>query len=127
MNIKRRHFLATAATAAFVMAGATLAQAEGKTINIGYFPVVSPVPIMQAQKQLETKGYTVNWVPLTQGLPGAASALAAGRLDFSWGNSVSAVVIFSQSPDSAQFIGQSFVNGAGTRTVPSDTLGANGK
>lgn len=110
MNIKRRHFLATAATAAFVMTGATLAQAEGKTINIGYFPVVSPVPIMQAQKQLETKGYTVNWVPLNQGLPGAASALAAGRLDFSWGNSVSAVVIFSQSPDSAQFIGQSFVN-----------------
>ncbi|MDF2689303.1 MAG: hypothetical protein K0Q80_2268, partial [Microvirga sp.] len=58
----------------------------------------------------EKKGYTVNWVPLTQGLPGAASALAAGRLDMSWGNSVSAVVIFSQSPESAQFVGQSFVN-----------------
>jgi NitT/TauT family transport system substrate-binding protein len=110
MILGRRHLLASAAAAALIMTGASLAQAEGKTINIGYFPVVSPVPIMQAQKQLEAKGYEVNWVPLTQGLPGAASALAAGRLDFSWGNSVAAVVIFSQSPDSAQFIGQSFIN-----------------
>jgi ABC-type nitrate/sulfonate/bicarbonate transport system substrate-binding protein len=43
-------------------------------------------------------------------LPGAASAVAAGKLDMTWGNSVSAVVIFSQSPDAAQFVGQSFVN-----------------
>jgi ABC-type nitrate/sulfonate/bicarbonate transport system substrate-binding protein len=83
---------------------------KGLTINIGFFPSVSPVPIMRSQHQLEDKGYTINWVPITQGLPGAASALAAGKLDMSWGNSVSAVVIFSQSPDSAQFVGQSFIN-----------------
>lgn len=111
MITTRRLFLATAATATLLAgAGAGFAQSEDKTIDIGYFPVVSPVPIMQAQKQLEEKGYTVNWVALTQGLPGAASAIAAGRLDMSWGNSISAVVIFSQAPDAAQFIGQSFVN-----------------
>jgi hypothetical protein len=60
---------------------------------------VSPVPIMRTQHLLEDKGYTVNWVPITQGLPGAASAVAAGKLDIAWGNSISAVVIFSQSPD----------------------------
>jgi ABC-type nitrate/sulfonate/bicarbonate transport system substrate-binding protein len=49
-------------------------------------------------------------VPINQGLPGAASAIAAGKLDIAWGNSISAVVIFSQSPDAAQFVGQSFVN-----------------
>ena len=106
----RRLFLATvAATTLFASAGASFAQSD-KTINIGYFPVVSTVPIMQAQKELEKKGYHVNWVQLTQGLPGAASALAAGRLDLSWGNSISAVVIFSQAPDAAQFVTQSFVN-----------------
>lgn len=105
----RRLFLATVATAT-LLASAGTGFAQSKTINIGYFPVVSTVPIMQAQKQLENKGYTVNWVQLTQGLPGAASALAAGRLDMSWGNSISAVVIFSQAPDAAQFVGQSFVN-----------------
>ena len=111
MITTRRLFLAAAAAASLV-AGSTagIAQSSSTTINIGYFPVVSTVPIMQMQKQLEKKGYTVNWVALTQGLPGAASALAAGRLDMSWGNSVSAVVIFSQSPNSAQFVGQSFVN-----------------
>jgi len=83
---------------------------KGVTINIGYFPVVSPVPIMRSQHQLEDKGYTVNWVPINQGLPGAASAVAAGKLDIAWGNSISAVVIFSQSPDAAQFVGQSFIN-----------------
>lgn len=100
MTITRRMLFVTAAAAAIASgAGVAGAQTAGKTLNIGFFPVVSPVPIMQAQKQLEEKGYTVNWVPITQGLPGAASALAAGRLDMSWGNSVSAVVIFSQSPD----------------------------
>jgi ABC-type nitrate/sulfonate/bicarbonate transport system substrate-binding protein len=83
---------------------------KGITLNIGYFPVVSPVPIMRSQRQLEDKGYTVNWVPISQGLPGAASAVAAGKLDIAWGNSISAVVIFSQSPDAAQFVGQSFIN-----------------
>jgi len=111
MTTTRRLLLATAASASLLAStGADFAQAPNKTINIGFFPVVSTVPIMQAQKQLEQKGYTVNWVPLTTGLPGAASALAAGRLDLSWGNSVSAVVIFSQAPDSAQFVGQSFIN-----------------
>ncbi|OJU03698.1 MAG: hypothetical protein BGN87_09940 [Rhizobiales bacterium 65-79] len=107
----RRLFLATVAMATLLAGtGAGLAQSDQKTINIGYFPVVSSVPIMQAQKELEKKGYKVNWVQLTQGLPGAASALAAGRLDLSWGNSISAVVIFSQAPDAAQFVGQMFVN-----------------
>jgi ABC-type nitrate/sulfonate/bicarbonate transport system substrate-binding protein len=107
----RRLFLATVTTAAVLAGiGSAFAQSEPKTINIGYFPAVSPVPIMQAQQQLEKKGYKVNWVALTQGLPGAASALAAGRLDFSWGNSISAVVIFSQAPDAAQFVGQSFID-----------------
>ena len=32
------------------------------------------------------------------------------KLDIAWGNSISAVVIFSQSPDAAQFVGQSFIN-----------------
>lgn len=121
MNIHRRLLIAaSAATVLIAGSGSAFAQEANKTLNIGYFPVVSPVPIMQAQKQLEEKGYTVNWVPITQGLPGAASALAAGRLDMSWGNSVSAVVIFSQSPDSAQFIGQSFVN-ANVTVVATDS------
>lgn len=121
MNITRRMLLASAAAAAALTSGTVVAGAQdAKTLNIGYFPVVSPVPIMQAQKQLEEKGYTVNWVPITQGLPGAASALAAGKLDMSWGNSVSAVVIFSQSPDSAQFVGQSFVN-ANVTVVATDS------
>jgi NitT/TauT family transport system substrate-binding protein len=121
MNITRRLLLASALAAATITSGAVVAGAQdAKTLNIGYFPVVSPVPIMQAQKQLEEKGYTVNWVPITQGLPGAASALAAGKLDMSWGNSVSAVVIFSQSPESAQFVGQSFVN-ANVTVVATDS------
>ena len=119
MNAKRRALFAAVASAAVFTAATgsasaadTKASASGKgiTINIGYFPVVSPVPIMRSQQQLEKKGYTINWVPITQGLPGAASAVAAGKLDIAWGNSISAVVIFSQSPDAAQFIGQSFIN-----------------
>lgn len=119
MNSKRRAIIANAVAALSLvltagMSPSASAQAASapasKTINIGFFPVVSPVPIMRAQRQLETKGYTVTWVPITQGLPGAASALAAGQLDMTWGNSVSAVVIFSQSPDAAQFVGQSFIN-----------------
>lgn len=116
MNRTRRTLFAVALGAALTTLAVpvpALAQAQpgkGITINIGYFPVVSPVPIMRTQQLLEKKGYTVNWVPITQGLPGAASAVAAGKLDITWGNSVSAVVIFSQSPDAAQFVGQSFVN-----------------
>jgi len=112
---KRRALFAVAASLALIAASTTAtAQSpmpgKGVTINIGFFPVVSPVPIMRTQQQLEKKGYTVNWVPITQGLPGAASAVAAGKLDMAWGNSISAVVIFSQSPDAAQFVGQSFTN-----------------
>jgi ABC-type nitrate/sulfonate/bicarbonate transport system substrate-binding protein len=115
MNAMRR-VLCTAVCAAVLAAACGSAVAadapreKGLTINIGYFPVVSPVPIMRSQQQLEAKGYTVNWVPITQGLPGAASAVAAGKLDIAWGNSISAVVIFSQSPDAAKFVGQSFIN-----------------
>ena len=113
MNRTRRTLVAVAASLALTALGPALAAdgpGKGVTINIGYFPVVSPVPIMRTQHLLEDKGYTVNWVPITQGLPGAASAVAAGQLDIAWGNSISAVVIFSQSPDAAQFIGQSFIN-----------------
>ena len=117
MNRIRRTLVAVAASLAVLAvvpasAAAADANAPGKgiTINIGYFPVVSPVPIMRTQHMLEDKGYTVNWVPISQGLPGAASAIAAGKLDIAWGNSISAVVIFSQSPDAAQFVGQSFIN-----------------
>jgi ABC-type nitrate/sulfonate/bicarbonate transport system substrate-binding protein len=125
MTITRRPLVATVAAASLLAwSAAALAQGANKTINIGFFPVVSTVPIMQAQKQLEQKGYTVNWVPLTTGLPGAASALAAGRLDLSWGNSVSAVVIFSQSPESAQFVGQAFVNANVTVVATSSPIKA---
>ena len=115
MKCTCRTLLAAAASLAVLAAlpnavSAADSPGTGITINIGYFPVVSPVPIMRAQKQLENKGYTVNWVPINQGLPGAASAVAAGKLDIAWGNSISAVVIFSQSPDAAQFVGQSFIN-----------------
>src|SRR4051794_26300364 len=114
MNRTRRLLFAAAACLAAIApaggAGAADPPGKGITLNIGYFPVVSPVPIMRTQHQLEDKGYTVNWVPINQGLPGAASAIAAGKLDIAWGNSISAVVIFSQSPDAAQFIGQSFIN-----------------
>src|SRR5215203_3527075 len=102
MNVMRRMLVAAVSIAILGTAasGAHAGEAPaGKTINIGFFPVVSPVPIMRSQKQLEAKGYTVNWVPITSGLPGAASAVAAGKLDMAWGNSISAVVIFSQSPD----------------------------
>jgi len=108
-HIRRTLALAAAALALGAASpGTTLAAdppGKGITINIGYFPVVSPVPIMRSQRQLEDKGYTVNWVPINQGLPGAASAVAAGQLDIAWGNSISAVAIFSQSPDAAQFVG----------------------
>ena len=112
MQRMRRNLLVAVTLLATVPAFAAAADLPGKgiEINIGYFPVVSPVPLMRAQHQLEDKGYTVNWVPITQGLPGAASAVAAGKLDIAWGNSISAVVIFSQSPDAAQFVGQSFIN-----------------
>jgi sulfonate transport system substrate-binding protein len=114
MNSKRRYLVASVLASFVIFAAASpaavAADGKGTTINIGYFPVVSPVPIMQAQQQLEKKGYTVNWVPISQGLPGAASAVAAGKLDIAWGNSISAVVIFSQSPDAAIFVGQSFIN-----------------
>lgn len=116
MNDNRRTLITTVALAILAaMPGSAMAAdakmpGKGVTINIGFFPVVSPVPIMRSQQELENKGYTVNWVPLTQGLPGAASAVAAGKLDMTWGNSISAVVIFSQSPDAAQFVGQSFIN-----------------
>lgn len=116
MISKRRALIAAAASLAIITASAAAnaqdpkSPGKGVTINIGYFPVVSPVPIMRSQQQLEKKGYTVNWVPITQGLPGAASAVAAGKLDMTWGNAISAVVIFSQSPDAAQFVGQSFIN-----------------
>jgi NitT/TauT family transport system substrate-binding protein len=115
MNRSRRTLVVVAALAAATAALPRASEAadqpgKGITLNIGYFPVVSPVPIMRAQHQLEDKGYTVNWVPISQGLPGAASAVAAGKLDMAWGNSISAVVIFSQSPDAAQFVGQSFIN-----------------
>lgn len=79
------------------------------TIDIGYFPVLSPVPFIQDDDEFN-QNYDVNWVPVEQGLPGAASALAAGRLDLVYANSFSATIIFSQSPDEARFIGQSFVN-----------------
>lgn len=81
----------------------------GGTITIGYFPVLSPVPFIQEDEEFNGE-YDVEWVPVEQGLPGAASALAAGRLDLVYANSFSATIIFSQSPDQAQFIGQSFVN-----------------
>jgi len=69
-------FAAAAGLLAVPVTGFAQAQpGTGITINIGYFPVVSPVPIMRTQQQLEKKGYTVNWVPITQGLPGAASAV----------------------------------------------------
>jgi sulfonate transport system substrate-binding protein len=115
MKLDRRAAIVAGAALALGIASSNATRAaepseKGLTINIGFFPVVSPVPIMRSQHQLEDKGYIVNWVPITQGLPGAASALAAGKLDMTWGNSVSAVVIFSQSPDSAQFVGQSFIN-----------------
>jgi len=113
MNVMRRMLVAAIQVALLGSAAPAVLAADAaaaKTINIGYFPVVSPVPIMRSQKQLEAKGYTVNWVPITSGLPGAASAVAAGKLDMAWGNSISAVVIFSQSPDAAQFVGQSFIN-----------------
>lgn len=115
MTRTRRTFLAAAVSIALAIGLPITAHAgeqpgKGITINIGYFPVVSPVPIMRSQHQLEDKGYTINWVPISQGLPGAASAVAAGKLDIAWGNSISAVVIFSQSPDAAQFVGQSFIN-----------------
>ena len=82
MNRTRRTLVAVAASLALTALGPALAAdgpGKGVTINIGYFPVVSPVPIMRTQHLLEDKGYTVNWVPITQGLPGAASAVAAGR------------------------------------------------
>lgn len=124
---RRTLFAAAVAAAAVTLAlpAPALAQAQpgkGITLNIGYFPVVSPVPIMRTQQLLEKKGYTVNWVPITQGLPGAAAAVAAGKLDIAWGNSVSAVVIFSQSPDAAQFVGQSFVNANVTVVATNSTI-----
>lgn len=107
-------FLALASTAATAACGGgsgSGANTKPKaTINIGYFPVISPVPIMRQQRLLERAGYKVHWVQVTSGLPGAASALAAGKLDMAYGNSDSGTVTFSQSPDTAQFVGQSFTN-----------------
>lgn len=99
--------LALAATATVACGGDS--DESSNTIDIGYFPVLSPVPFLQEDQELNEK-YDINWVPVDQGLPGAASALAAGKLDLVYGNSFSAAIIFATSPDSAQFIGQSFVN-----------------
>lgn len=99
--------LALAATATAACGGDS--DESSNTIDIGYFPVLSPVPFIQEDQELNEK-YDINWVPVDQGLPGAASALAAGKLDMVYANSFSATIIFSQSPDAAQFIGQSFVN-----------------
>ena len=111
MPISRRALVTAAASLPTLgLCRRAIAADKPMTLNIGFFPVVSPVPIMRAQRYLENKGYTVNWVPIAQGLPGAASALAAGQLDLTWGNSISGVVIFAQAPDAAQFIGQSFIN-----------------
>lgn len=82
----------------------------GTEINIGIFPVISPIPVMQEQGMLEEMGYTVNWVPVNSGLPGAASALAAGQLDMVHANSSSGTIIFSTEPDAAYFVGRSFIN-----------------
>lgn len=116
MNGRRRgHVLAAVASvlalvAAVAGCGGGGGSGEGVTIRIGMFPVVSPVPIMQEQKQLEEAGYQVKWVPVNSGLPGAASALAAGKLDMVFANSSSAITIFAKSPDVAKFVGRSFVN-----------------
>ncbi|PSL05472.1 ABC-type nitrate/sulfonate/bicarbonate transport system substrate-binding protein [Haloactinopolyspora alba] len=110
-----KRYLAATTGLALIMSlvagcGSDSSESAGKpTIDIGYFPVISPVPFMQEDSELNDK-YDVNWVAVEQGLPGAASALAAGRLDLVYGNSFSATIIFSQSPEQAQFIGQSFVN-----------------
>jgi len=82
----------------------------GQEINIGIFPVISPVPIMQEQKMLEDAGYTVNWIQVEGGLPAAASALAAGQLDMVHANSSSGTIIFSNEPGAAWFVGRSFIN-----------------
>ena len=99
MNRTRRTLVAVAASCTHRPGSGARPDGPGKgvTINIGYFPVVSPVPIMRTAPA-RGQGLPVNWVPITQGLPGAASAVAAGQLDIAWGNSISAVVIFSQSP-----------------------------
>lgn len=72
--------IAAASAAALLALSSCAGGSDGgeTTLNIGYFPVVSPVPIMQENAYLEEMGYDVNWVEITQGLPGAASALAAG-------------------------------------------------
>lgn len=95
--------------AATVACGDDESASGSETINIGFFPVVSPVPFIQDDAEFN-ENHDVNWVPVEQGLPGAASALAAGRLDAVYANSFSATIIFSESPEAAQFIGQSFVN-----------------
>ena len=79
MNRTRRTLVAAAATLALATGSALAADPPGKgiTINIGYFPVVSPVPIMRAQHLLEDKGYTVNWVPMSTPTTCAAAALTS--------------------------------------------------
>lgn len=115
MNAKRILAVGAALTMAVALAGcggAGSGSGGGKnlTIRIGIFPVVSPVPVMQQQKKLEKQGYTVKWVQVNGGLPQAASALAAGKLDMVYANSASAITIFAKSPKVAEFVGRSFVN-----------------
>lgn len=112
-----RRVLAAAASLAVVASAAGCGGAGGGTsggknltIKIGIFPVVSPVPVMQQQKKLEKQGYTVKWVQVNGGLPQAASALAAGKLDMVYANSASAITIFAKSPKIAEFVGRSFVD-----------------
>jgi ABC-type nitrate/sulfonate/bicarbonate transport system substrate-binding protein len=54
MNRTRRSLVAAAATLVLAAGGGSALAADlpgkGITINIGYFPVVSPVPIMRAQR-----------------------------------------------------------------------------
>lgn len=113
--MNRRRLLAAAFSVVVAVSvagcgGGSSGAGKNLTIRIGMFPVVSPIPVMQQQKQLEKEGYTVKWVPLNAGLPGAASALAAGKLDFVYGNSSSGITIFAKSPNVAEFVGRSFVN-----------------
>ena len=80
------------------------------TINVGYFPDISPVALMMQQKTLEKEGYKVTWTEFLKGVPQEAAAMVSGAVDIIWANTSASIAVFQKDPGLAYLIGQSITN-----------------
>jgi ABC-type nitrate/sulfonate/bicarbonate transport system substrate-binding protein len=65
---------------------------------------------MKKNEKLEEMGYKVKWTQVKTSLPGAASAMSAGKIDMAYPNSLTAMTTFAKSPKTAWFVGRGFTN-----------------